>query len=186
DPVAAPLEILQPDPYNPATLLYEAAWMTARFDPRDQQHYVYLYTSGPDAFGDESYTVQVARSSNGPTGPFVTLAHAAGRADSVIYRSNATFVNPGACAITRDAAGQEWMLCHATLRADIPNYEQLRHSRDALWQTLRNTRRVMLLDPIVYHDGWPIVSGGTPSPARQNGPMQQRHAGASVRNFRFE
>ncbi|HEU5089555.1 MAG TPA: family 43 glycosylhydrolase, partial [Roseiflexaceae bacterium] len=33
DPAAAPLEILQPDPHNPATLLFEAAWMTARFDP---------------------------------------------------------------------------------------------------------------------------------------------------------
>ena len=171
DPAAAPLEILQPDPHNPATALYEAAWITARFDPHDQQQYVYLYTSGPDAFGDESYSVQVARSSSGPTGPFVTLAHATGRADSVIYRSNATFVNPGASAITRDAAGQEWMLCHAALRADIPNYKRLRQSRDALWQTLRYTRRVMLLDPIVYRDGWPIVPGGTPSLAREQGPV---------------
>src|SRR3712207_7364343 len=55
-----------------------------------------------------------ARSALGPTEGFITLADATGRADSVIYRSNATFVNPGASAITSDASGQEWLICHAT------------------------------------------------------------------------
>ena len=173
DPASSPIELLKPNPDNVTTTLYEAAWITTRFDAEHKQHYFYLYTSGPDAFGDEGYSVHVARSALGPTEGFVTLAAATGREDSAVYRSNATFVNPGASAITVDASGQEWMLSHATLRADIPAYEQVRRSKDALWQLLRYTRRVMILDPIYYHDGWPYIPEGTPSLARQNGPTQE-------------
>jgi arabinan endo-1,5-alpha-L-arabinosidase len=175
DPASGASELLRPNPHNVTTTLYEAAWMTMRFDVEQQQHYFYLYTSGPDAFGDESYSVQVARSTRGPTEGFIRLAEAAGCEDSRIYRSNATFVNPGASAITVDASGQEWLISHATLRADIAEYEQLRQSRDALWQVLRYTRRVMILDPVYYENGWPYVPGGTPSLSRQNGPIQDIH-----------
>src|SRR5207249_1004699 len=99
-------------------------------------------------------------------------AQATGRPDSVIYRSNATFVNPGASTIMTDAVGQEWLISHATLRADIPEYAQLRHTPDRLWHTLRYTRRVMILDPVRYQDGWPYVPDGTPSIHRQDGPVQ--------------
>jgi arabinan endo-1,5-alpha-L-arabinosidase len=173
-PDSAAIELLKPNPRNVTTALYEAAWMTMRFDP-DHQHYFYLYTSGPDAFGDATYSVHVARSTLGPTAGFISLAEATGCEDSAIYRSNATFVNPGASAITVDASGQEWLISHATLRADIPEYEQLRQSREALWKILRYTRRVMILDPIDYQNGWPYIPGGTPSLSRQNGPMQDIH-----------
>jgi arabinan endo-1,5-alpha-L-arabinosidase len=176
DPASAPIALLKPNPHNVTTTLYEAAWMTTRFDPEQQQQYFYLYTSGPDAFGDEGYSVQVARSTREPTEGFMILTEATGAEDSAIYRSNATFVNPGASAITVDASGQEWMLCHATLRADIPEYEQLRQSRETLWQRLRSTRRVMILDPIAYQDGWPYIGDGTPSLSRQNGPVQDAQA----------
>jgi arabinan endo-1,5-alpha-L-arabinosidase len=170
DPASAASELLQPNPDDATTALYEAAWMTTRFDQQDQRQYFYLYTSGPDAFGDESYSVQVARSALGPTHGFTSRAEATGSADSVIYRSNATFVNPGASAIAVDGSSQEWLISHATLRADIAEYEQLRQSREALWQVLRYTRRVMILDPIAYQNGWPYIPGGTPSLARPDGP----------------
>ena len=150
--------------------------MSARFDAEQGRLYFYLFTSGPNAFSDEGYTVQVARSTHGPTAGFVTLAEATGRADSVIYRSNATFLNPGASAITTDAAGQEWLVSHATLRADVPDYEQLRHTPSQLWQTLRYMRRVMIIDPIRYRDGWPYIPGGTPSLQRHDGPAGVRQA----------
>lgn len=172
DPRSAPIELLQPDPGQVTTTLYEAAWMTVRFDPQRRQSVFYLYTSGPDTFGDEGYSVHVARSMRGPTEGFVTLAEATGHGDSAIYRSNGEFVNPGASAITVDASGQEWLVSHATLRADIPEYEQIRHDRERLWQRLRYTRRVMILDPIDYEDGWPFIPGGRPSLARDNGPLQ--------------
>jgi len=171
DPASSPIDLLKPNPHNITTTLYEAAWITTRFDPEHKRQYFYLYTSGPDAFGDEGYSVHIARSTVGPTEGFVTLAAVTGREDSAIYRSNATFVNPGASAITVDASGQEWMLCHATLRADIPDYEQVRRPKDTLWQILRYTRRVMVLDPIFYQNGWPYIPGGTPSLSRRNGPM---------------
>jgi arabinan endo-1,5-alpha-L-arabinosidase len=175
DPASAAIDLLKPNPHNLTTALYEAAWMTMRYDPEHHHHYFYLYTSGPDAFGDESYSVHVARSTLGPTEGFMSLAEATGWEDSTIYRSNATFVNPGASALTVDARGQEWLISHATLRADIPEHDQRRQSRDALWQILRYTRRVMILDPIDYQNGWPYVPGGTPSLSRQNGPVQDVH-----------
>jgi arabinan endo-1,5-alpha-L-arabinosidase len=173
DPHSPPLELLRPNPGSAATALYEAAWMTVRVDPDQDKPYFYLYTSGPDAFGDETYRVQVARSELGPTSGFVSLAEATGRNDSAIYWSNAAFVNPGASAITTDAAGQEWLISHATLRADIPGYSHLRRDPAALWQRLRYTRRVMILDPIQYREGWPYIPGNTPSLHRQNGPVQK-------------
>jgi arabinan endo-1,5-alpha-L-arabinosidase len=168
-----PWELLHPNPRAPLTQLYEAAWITARYDAGQGRLVYYLYTSGPDAFGDESYTVQVARSSQSITHGFETLADATGRADSVIYRSNATFLNPGAAAITTDAAGQEWLLSHATVRADLPAYAELRRDPSQLWQALRAARRVLLLDPIGYAGGWPFVPGGTPSLHRRDGPAQR-------------
>jgi arabinan endo-1,5-alpha-L-arabinosidase len=166
-----PHELLQPNPQARLTQLYEAAWITARFDAGRSRFVYYLYTSGPDAFGDESYTVQVARSEQGIAEGYVTLAEATGRPDSVIYRSNATFVNPGAAAIATDGAGQEWLLSHATLRADIPDYDELRRDPARLWNTLRSARRVLLLDPIHYADGWPYLPGGAPSLYRGEGPV---------------
>lgn len=174
DPDSPPLDLLKPNPNNSTTVLYEAAWMTTRFDPEQNRHYFYLYTSGPNAFGDETYTVHVARSVLGPTTGFITFAEATGSTDSAIYRSNATFVNPGASAITTDATGQEWLISHATLRTDIPEYAELRHTPAALWQRLRYTRRVMILDPIKYWTGWPYIPEGTPSLHQQNGPIQDK------------
>lgn len=172
DPASPPADLLAPDPAIPSTKLYEAAWMTTRVDPQLGQRFFYLFTSGPNAFGDEGYTVQVARSSAGPTTGFVTLAAATGRPDSVIYRSNATFLNPGASAIAADASGREWLISHATLRADVLGYAEARQSPEAIWQILRYTRRVMIIDPIDYHDGWPCIPGGTPALAREDGPVQ--------------
>ncbi|MDP9314060.1 MAG: hypothetical protein M3R24_24810 [Chloroflexota bacterium] len=64
------------------------------------------------------------------------------------------------------------MLSHATLRADIPKYAEIQQDRETLWQMLRHTRRVMVLDPITYQNGWPFIPGGTPALARDNGPLQ--------------
>ncbi len=85
-------------------------------------------------------------------------------------RSSAAFVNPGASTLAADAAGQEWLISHATLRSDISHYDELRRSPEALWQLLCHTRRVMILDPIEYHDGWPAIPGGSPALSRERGP----------------
>ncbi len=170
NPEAAPINLLTPDPANKWTALYEAAWMTARKDEATGKTFFYLYTSGPDAFGDDSYTVQVARSEEGPLSGFVTLAQATGRADSIIYAGNAQFVNPGASAITVDGAGNEWLVSHASLRSDVPDYAELRRTPDQLWQRLRHLRRVMIIDPIRYEAGWPSVGNGTPSTDPQPAP----------------
>jgi hypothetical protein len=42
-----------------------------------------------------------------------------------------------------------------------------------LWRRLRYTRRVMILDPIQYREGWPYIPGNTPSLHQLNGPVQR-------------
>jgi arabinan endo-1,5-alpha-L-arabinosidase len=170
DPDEPAIGLLRPDPDDPTTRLYEAAWMTARQDENGKTWF-YLYTSGPDAFGDESYAVHVARSEKGPASGFVTRREATGSPDSIIYRSNEKFLNPGASAITTDDAGREWLVSHATLRSDVPDYAGLRRDPDKLWQKLRYTRRVLIIDPIEYAEGWPFVRGGTPSSEPRPAPL---------------
>lgn len=170
NPGDKPLHLLTPNPSDKATALYEAAWMTARRDPQNGKMYFYLYTSGPDAFGDDSYTVQVARAEDSPANKFVTPAEAMGGKDSIIYASNPRFVNPGAPAFTTDGAGKEWLITHASLRSDIPDYAELRKTPDQLWQRLRYLRRVMLIDPVHYENGWPVIPGQSPSIDSRPGP----------------
>lgn len=174
NPGDKPIALLNPDAGDANTVLYEAAWMTARRDEESGQFYFYLYTSGPDAFGDETYTVQVARSSEGPISGFVTLGQATGRRDSVIYSSCDTFLNPGVSAFTTDDAGHEWMITHAAVRTDFPDYESLRKDKNKLWNVLRYARRVMLLDRIEYKEGWPVIASGKPTSTPQIRPHIKR------------
>jgi len=58
----------------------------------------------------------------------------------------------------RDDAGDDWVVYHAI------------DSRRP-WLFEGQVRRVMLIDPISYVDGWPIVAGGTPSTDRRAGPV---------------
>jgi arabinan endo-1,5-alpha-L-arabinosidase len=63
--------------------------------------------------------------------------------------------------VIQDEAGEHWMLYHAvdTRRPRLhPNSEA-------------NTRRVMLIDRIVWQGGWPRVAGNGPSTEPQPRPV---------------
>jgi arabinan endo-1,5-alpha-L-arabinosidase len=155
------LEILAPEPNYPFASLHEAAWIHARFDPMLKKRFYYLFTSGSNAFGLDSYGIMVARSES-LQGPYISLAQERNLEDSVILRGNSVFMNPGAHAMFTDDAGQDWLLYHAYLR------EALKTDYD----TLRKTARVLMLDPLYYDDeGWPYVMYGSPSIERQRGPV---------------
>lgn len=133
------------DPVNYQNLV-EGAWVIFR------EGYYYLFYSGDNCCGDKAhYAVMVARSRSA-TGPFQTLAEATGKANSVILELNERWIAPGHNSIVTDDAGQDWMFYHA------------------IDSKKTNNGRVMLMDKILYKDGWPYIETGTPSTTEQEPP----------------
>ena len=127
--------------------LVEGAWVTYR-----APHY-YLFYSGDNCCGPRAhYAVMVARSRSA-TGPFETLAQATGAGSSVILERRGAWVAPGHNSVVRDARGDDWIVYHAV---------DSRRPRSKPTDDV-NTRRVMLIDRLLYRDGWPRVEGGGPS-----------------------
>jgi arabinan endo-1,5-alpha-L-arabinosidase len=156
---SAPVDLIHPvrsdDPADYQRLV-EGAWVVLR------DGWYYLFYSGDNCCGPNAhYAVMVARSRSA-TGPFETLAAATGAPDSVILDRRDVWVAPGHNSIIRDARGVDWMLYHAVdsrLPRSRPNDEV-------------NTRRVMLLDRIVWRDGWPGFDDQAPSIEVRSGPAR--------------
>ncbi len=151
-----PLVHVQPSPDSTRyQRLVEGAWVTYHAP------WFYLFFSGDNCCGPHAhYGVMVARA-RAATGPFETLADATGRPQSVIVESTAEWIAPGHNSVLRDAHGDDWMFYHAI----DPRRSRRPASRQA------NTRRVMLMDRIVYRDGWPALLGGAPSSTPQRAPV---------------
>ncbi len=158
-PRSEPMDLIAPlkddDPGNYQRLV-EGAWVTKSGD------YYYLFFSGDNCCGDKAhYAVMVARSRSA-IGPFQTLAQATGKSTGVILERNERWIAPGHNSVIRDAAGHDWMFYHAIdsknrlLKNDI--------SGD------RDVRRVMLMDRLIYRNGWPMVETGSPSTGAQPPP----------------
>lgn len=143
-PGTRPRPVLHPDPEEPYGSLIEGAWVTYR-DGR-----YYLFFSGDNCCGEQAhYAVMVARAEH-PTGPFETLGEVRGTGRSTLLTANETWRAPGHNSVVRDAAGTDWMLYHAI-------------DRDHPTQPNGWDRRVMLMDPLVYENGWPRIDGAHPS-----------------------
>jgi arabinan endo-1,5-alpha-L-arabinosidase len=110
----------------------------------------YLFYSGDRCCTREpSYALMVARS-NSASGPFEALGRP-------ILERSAAWVAPGHNSVVEDDAGNDWVVYHAIAAG--------------------STRaRRMLLEPIVYREGWPRVAGGRPSDQPQPGPRLERAA----------
>lgn len=133
------------DPANYQRLI-EGAWVTLH------DGWYYLFYSGDNCCGPNAhYALMVARSRSA-TGPFETLSQAEGVPSSVILAANQRWNAPGHNAVILDAEGNHWVLYHAV------DNRRPRSKPDSE----PNTRRVMLLDRIVWRDGWPRVSGDKP------------------------
>lgn len=149
-----PIKDERPDNYQ---RLIEGAWVTLR------NGFYYLFYSGDNCCGDKAhYAVMVARSTSA-TGPFETLARARGRANSVILEANSRWIAPGHNSVITDSAGQDWMAYHAI------------DSQKRLLATSiggdRDVRRIMLIDRVVYRDGWPAIEKGHPSTTQVKAPV---------------
>jgi arabinan endo-1,5-alpha-L-arabinosidase len=154
-PNTSPIPLIQPlrDSARYERLV-EGTWVIYRAP------WFYLFYSGDACCGRGAhYAVLVARSRSA-TGPFERLGDATGRPRSSIVESTPSWFAPGHNSVIRDANGDDWMFYHAI---DPRNAKGLAAHES-------NTRRVMLLDRIVYRDGWPQLAEGGPSNTPQRAP----------------
>lgn len=99
--------------------------------------YYYIFWSG-DGYHPGLYAVSVARSTS-PFGPFERYS------GNPILMESEKLTSPGHCAIIQDDAGQDWIVYHAYDKADTA------------------LGRFLLIDKLVWKDGWPTVAGRVPS-----------------------
>lgn len=141
--------------------LVEGAWVIYRAP------WYYLFYSGDNCCGPRAhYAVMVARSRSA-TGPFETLAHATGARTSAILERSERWNAPGHNSVITDARGTDWIVYHAV---DVRR-PRAKETDDA------NTRRVMLIDRLIYVDGWPRVDRA-PSDGARPGPVVRQGAAA--------
>ena len=145
--------IIKDDP-NQYERLVEGAWVIRR------DGWYYLFYSGDNCCGkDAHYAVLVARSRSA-TGPFEKFSSATGAATSAILEKRGLWFAPGHNSTITDAAGRDWIVYHAV---------DLRRARTKPTDDL-NTRRILLIDPIEWRDGWPRIENNGPSTERKQAP----------------
>lgn len=145
-PDSSPIDLVWPNGRDGTfPRLVEAAWVIRHDD------FYYLFYSGDNCCGpDAEYGVMVARSESA-TGPFTTLEEARGVPHSLMLFKNDRWIAPGHNCIVVDEAGECWIVYHA-IDANKPRQRQ---------QDEVNSRRILLMDRVEWHEGWPWV--GTPS-----------------------
>jgi arabinan endo-1,5-alpha-L-arabinosidase len=153
-PGTSPTALVGPNPAKGGfPVLVEGSWVISH------GAYYYLFYSGDNCCGPKAnYDVMVARSKN-PFGPFETLEQAKGVPHSIVLHASCRWLAPGHNSIITDAAGTDWIVYHAV---------DVRKPREKPTDEL-NTRRIMLIDRIVWRDGWPVVLG--PSEDVRQGPV---------------
>ncbi len=145
-PGSAPADLIpvvkSEDP-NEYRRLIEGAWVVRR------DGWYYMFYSGDNCCGPKAhYAVLVARSRNA-TGPF----EAPQGTSAVILEKYGKWLAPGHNAIATDARGQDWIVYHA-IDTGRPRSKP---TADV------NTRRILLIDKIVWAGGWPRIEVNGPS-----------------------
>jgi arabinan endo-1,5-alpha-L-arabinosidase len=148
-PGSRPLDLIPivqtQDPANYRRLV-EGAWMVRRGG------YYYLFFSGDNCCGPNAhYAVMVARSRSA-TGPFED--------GGVVVARRGIWVAPGHNSLIEDRRGDTWILYHA-----VDSRRPRARPTDEV-----NTRRVMLIDRLIWRGGWPHLEGDGPSSGPQPAP----------------
>ncbi|GAB2851416.1 glycoside hydrolase family 43 protein [Hymenobacter ruber] len=138
--------------------LIEGAWVHRRAG------WYYLFFSGDNCCGPRAhYAVLVARARHA-TGPFETYAAATANPHAALLTANAHWHAPGHNCVVTDAAGQDWLACHA-IDPRQPTF-------DAIDDSEGYSRRVLILARLEYDaDGWPAVADGSPEWQPQPAPV---------------
>ena len=129
---------------------------------KDNYYYLFL-SNGQCCSGAYSYNLRVARSEN-IAGPYVDKTGTSvlgGDKGTTIINASADFKAVGHNSVLVDDAGDYWSLYHGfKMVLNEETYET----------TLDGSKRVLLMDKLVFTDGWPSVLGGIPSSNRKTGP----------------
>jgi arabinan endo-1,5-alpha-L-arabinosidase len=150
-PGSATIDLVRADGKIDYHKLVEGAWVVRR------DGYYYLFYSGDNCCGKGAhYAVLVARSRSA-TGPFELRPGA-------ILEARGTWHAPGHNSVIEDSDGESWIVYHA-VDTDRPRTRPA----DEI-----NTRRIMLIDRLVWKDGWPVVEGPTTGPQLRPLPERRR------------
>ena len=126
--------------------------------------YYYLFLSnGQCCSGAYSYNLRVARSEN-LAGPYVDKSGESvlgGDKGTTIINASADFKAVGHNSVLMDDAGDYWTLYHGY---------KMKINEDTYETTMDGSKRVLLLDKLIFTDDWPSVLGGIPSSNRKTGP----------------
>jgi len=154
-PGSAPKELVWPNKVKDAfPVLVEGSWVIRRGG------YYYLFYSGDNCCGAKAnYVVMVARSKSA-TGPFETLEQTTGKLHSIVLEKRGHWFAPGHNSIVSDRQGRDWIVYHA-----VDDRRRREKSTDDV-----NTRRIMLIDPIAWRNGWPVIDGPSSGPRRSPKP----------------
>lgn len=132
-PGTSPKAIVYPGKDKSYSNLIEGSWVDY------QNGFYYLYYSGDNCCGiNANYAVMVARASN-PLGPFERLGEANHSLNSAILVKDSLYLAPGHNSIFTDKKGKKWIAYHAIEKS---------HPEKG---------RVMLINPVIYKNGWPLV-----------------------------
>ncbi|HEX9947869.1 MAG TPA: glycoside hydrolase family 43 protein [Allosphingosinicella sp.] len=146
-PGSKAIDLVHPDKDADYRRLVEGAWVVLRGG------YYYLFYSGDNCCGKGMhYAVMVARSRSA-TGPFELQP-------GTLLEQKGKWHGPGHNSVIDDEYGESWLVYHA-VDADRPRTKPT----DEV-----NTRRIMLIDHLVWTDEWPRVKGPTAGPQRRRYP----------------
>lgn len=134
--------------------LVEGAWVILR------NGWYYLFYSGDNCCGPKAHYATMVARSRSATGPFEVRP----RPIYLVVEANERWNAPGHNSVVRDVGGTDWFVYHAVDR---------RQPRSKPTDDI-NTRRVMLVDRLVWRNGWPEVAGKSPSSAPQRAPAVKR------------
>ncbi|WP_245690084.1 family 43 glycosylhydrolase [Sediminibacillus albus] len=144
------------EPFPIAGDAYEAPYIV-----KHESSYYFFGSKGSCCEGaDSTYHVAVGRADSFK-GPYVDQEGKKlldnGGTTILSADANGRFAGPGHNAIITDEAGQDWMVYHAIEKND-----------PLLWSGA--SRRPLLIDPIRWENGWPVMEGGKPSEQSQTAP----------------
>ncbi|CAG9621104.1 family 43 glycosylhydrolase [Sutcliffiella rhizosphaerae] len=77
---------------------------------------------------------------------------------TLVLEGGERFVGPGHNAIVADDAGQDWIIYHAV-------------DKEMPWIGSGTTRRPLMIDKIVWEDGWPTIADQQPGEGELEGPI---------------
>jgi arabinan endo-1,5-alpha-L-arabinosidase len=148
------VEVIRTEDPREYRRLVEGAWVIRRGG------YYYLFFSGDNCCGPKAHYATMVARSRSATGPFEVREHPL----YLVLEANARWNAPGHNSVITDDAGTDWILYHG-----VDNRRPRSKPGDDV-----NTRRVMLLDRLIWRDGWPEIANRSPTDSLQRGPLVRR------------